>query len=237
MSRLHRPASAVSLTAMAVLLSGCNLDLLEYSNQLKDEQRVAERIQDMHATAFAAMPTTGSASFVGFGNLYIDRERNNQGDGIFIIGDATLEADFESGSLTGVIGNFEGATNVRLNGRDEVVTEDVVAVTTTGQIDLGLNESIIGNDVGSKTARPNDWLMDYSGTIVAGGESYVLDGEIDGQFYGTRVDNPNTDFPIKGLAGGEELYSGSIATLESDGSVFDSNLLIVAENPVIIAEN
>lgn len=230
MCLFSHPKSVLSLTAAAVLLSGCNLDLIEYGNRLEDEERMALRIQDLSATAFAAVPTTGSATFEGYGNLYIDRVRDAQGDGLFAIGDATLVADFDAGTLTGEVDNLVGATNVRLNNQNKVITSDVKSLEVAGTIELGANESYIGNDAGTKTSRPNDWFTDYSGTFLANGETYVLDGEIDGQFYGTRVNNPNTDFPIKAIAGGEELYSGSTATSQSDGTVFDSNLVIVAEN-------
>ncbi len=231
MFAFSRPKSVCIGLSAAMLLSGCNLDLIDYANRLEDEERMANRVMALSPTAFAAVPETGSATFEGYGNLYVDRVRGQQGDGLFAIGDATLTADFAAGTLTGQIDNLVGATNVRLNENNEVMTSAVNALSVGGQIDLGMNESIIGNDDGSKTSRPNDWFTDYSGTFIASGEAYVLDGEIDGQFYGTRVNNPNTDFPIKALAGGEELYSGSTATRQSDGAVFDSNLLIVAENP------
>jgi len=225
-----RSKSVLSLSAASILLSGCNLDLIEYGQRLEDEERMATRVQNLSPTSFAAVPTTGSATFEGYGNLYIDRVRDAQGDGLFAIGDATIVADFQNGTVTGQVDNLIGATNVRLNGSGEVVTSAIDSLDVSGQIDLGLNESAIGNDDGTKTSRPNDWFADYSGTFVANGEAYTLDGEIDGQFYGTRVDNPNTDFPIKAIAGGEELYSGSTATQQSTGTVYDSNLVIVAEN-------
>ena len=62
-----------------------------------------------------------------------------------------------------------------------MITSAVNALDVSGQIDLGLNESGIGNDEGTKISRPNDWFADYSGTFVANGQAYTLDGEIDGQ--------------------------------------------------------
>ena len=230
MGVLSRSKSVCLCVAFGTALSGCNLDLIEYGQRLEDEERMAKRVMEYSPTSFAAMPTTGSASFEGYGNLYIDRVREAQGDGLFAIGDATLTADFEAGTLTGEISNLVGATNVRLTEAGNIMTGAVEALDVAGQINLGLNESIIGNDEGTKTSRPNDWSADYSGDFIADGETYVLDGEIAGQFYGTRVNNPNTDFPIKAIAGGEELYSGSTATRQSDGAVFDSNLVIIAEN-------
>lgn len=230
MSASSHRSKFLPLLAAGTILSGCNIDLIEYGNRLEDEERMARRVESYSPTAFAAMPTTGSAVFEGYGNLYIDRERGVQGDGIFAIGDATLVADFENSTLTGEVTNFDGATNVRLNDQNEVIVSDITALSVSGTIVLGGEDSFIGNDLGPITSRPNDWYTDYAGQILADGETYVLDGQIEGQFYGTRVDNPNTDFPIKALAGGEVLYSGSTATT-SEGVVFDSNLLIVAENP------
>lgn len=214
----------------ATLLSGCNLDLREYANRLEAEERMLNRVEALSPTAFAAMPTAGSATFEGTGNFYIDRDRSTTGDGLFIIGDATITADFQEGTVTGDVTNFAGATNIKLVGANEVNVSDIESMDVSGRIDLGLNESMIGDDDGTRTSRPNDWFADYQGTLVADGETYALDGEIDGQFYGTRVDNPNTDFPIKAIAGAEELYSGSTATRQSDGTVFDLGLAIIAEN-------
>lgn len=214
----------------AVALSGCQLDLIEYSERLKDEGRMVSRVQNMHPTVWDAMPTAGSAEFTGTGNFYIDRVRETQGDGIFVLGDATITADFADAKITGQITNFVGATNVYLNEADEILLDSVRSVDVSGRIDLGLNESVIGDDAGTRTSRPNDWYADYEGTLTADGEVYALDGDIDGQFYGTRVNNPNTDVPTKAIAGAEDLYAGSTATRQSDGAVFDVGLAIVAEH-------
>lgn len=230
MNLLPRIASISCLLGAAIALSGCQLDLIEYGQRLQDEGRMVSRVQQMHPTAWPAMPETGSAQFNGTGNFYIDRVRETQGDGIFVLGDATLTADFAASTLTGEVTNFVGATNVVLNENDEVLLDGVRSVDVAGRIDLGQNESIIGNDAGTRTNLPNDWFMDYEGTLIANGETYALDGEIDGQFYGTRVNNPNTDVATKALAGAEELYSGSTATRESDGAVFDLGLAIIAEH-------
>ncbi len=230
MAAVSRPLFVSFLVTASTVLSGCNLELREYANRLQDEERMLNRVQELHPTAFAAIPTAGSASFEGTGNFYIDRDRTTTGDGLFILGDASITADFEERTVTGDITNFVGATNITLVGENEVNVADIEALDVSGRIDLGLNESFIGDDAGTRTNRPNDWFADYQGTLVADGETYALDGEIDGQFYGTRVNNPNTDFPIKAIAGAEELYSGSTATRQSDGTVFDLGLAIIAEN-------
>lgn len=220
----------VTAALLPLGLSACQLDLLDYRDRLKDEAKLANEISQMHPTAFRAMPITGSAEFTGTGNLYIDRNRDTQGDGLFLIGDATLIADFENSTLTGVVDDLQGATNVRLNSQGKVVRRDVRSIDASGSIELGNMESVIGRGDGTRTSRPNDWFADYGGTVQVGGEAYVLDGEVSGQFYGTRVNNPNTDIPTKALAGGEELYSGSTATSQGDGTAFDANLTIVTEH-------
>ncbi|MDG1377873.1 MAG: hypothetical protein P8P56_12875 [Yoonia sp.] len=140
------------------------------------------------------MPTTGSATYNGGALIFIDPVFATDSDDIVILGDTHLTANFRAGTMTGTIDNLSGATNITMDSTD--------IRPTSGQINIGNNLSIIGDDVDdNRTNRPNDWYADYAGTVGFDGDSYAIEGAMQGQFVGTRVNPAPGQSPTRGVKG------------------------------------
>lgn len=179
---------------------------------------LSERVNALSGTRFDAMPTSGSGTFSGGASLLLDPDPAALGDGMLLIGDATLTADFGSSSITGDVSGIEGVRGTS--------PERVEAFAIADTIAIGGRSSFIGDDPASGTTEaPNAWGADYEGTLSTPLGTLVLDGQLAGRFLGTRINNPNTDFPIKAIEGTNPEETALI-----DGSVFPIEFDIAAEN-------
>ena len=169
---------------ISTLVSACggattpNLAGLE--TRINSARAQADRINALSGTAFRAMPTHGAATFVGSAGLVIDPVEATDRDDIVVVGDARLTADFQNGAMTGRITNMVAATDITAAG--------AVVSTVNGAIEIGANTSVIGDDFDDNlTNRANQWYADYGGTITVQGVNYAVEGNIDGEFKGTRT--------------------------------------------------
>ena len=164
-----------------------------FNDRLDRTEALVGRIADLPGTAFDAMPDTGSASFRGVAGIGLDPVTGRDGDEIGILGDAVLTADFADGSVTGEVTNLQGAPD----GEDRPEKSEVFDVD--GTLRLGTVVSGIGRDSGLRS--PNDFGTSVRGTVITPDNRYRLQGDVFGKFVGTRVGNPDTDIPMKGLVG------------------------------------
>ena len=136
-----------------------------------------ERISSYSRTAFEAMPTTGTATLRGSGGglIVIDDATDSN---IAIFGRSVLRVDFETETFSGKVDEMIGASS------------ETNTFAVGGEIDFS-GGSIGVVAPGETSARPNNFLVDYDGSISADGADYAVDGTAYGQFYGTRVNNQN----------------------------------------------
>ncbi|MFZ3581335.1 hypothetical protein ACOI1H_04070 [Loktanella sp. DJP18] len=132
-------------------------------------------------------------------------------DGLTMIGDARLTANFGSGRVTGTIDNFQGVENGP--------NKPLVPYTVGGRVAIGGRASEIGG------GSPNRFSTDYAGTLsIAGTGDVTVGGTLDGQFVGTRVAAVGTPRVIKGLVAGDTDLVAVQGTRRNGGS-----LIIAAE--------
>ena len=174
----------ISFGAMTMLATGCQLaekyaGPSEYQDRATQFAIQADTLRDMEGTAWKTVPTSGSASFVGGGRIIINPNPNTISDDIRIVGDLSIVADFEQATMTGAISNMQGVGELSVN--------DATPFDVEGSVVLGAGHSVVGTDTaGTLTTRPNEWYVDYAGSLGILGETYVLDGGIDCGFVGTR---------------------------------------------------
>lgn len=117
-------------------------------------------------TKFDAIPTNGNATFHGAGGVNLFYTQSTEQDYLAVIGDAEINIDFASAE-------FDGAVTSMVAYDDE---RNVFQVTGTynysgGALGVGL---------------PNQFVFDYDVNLAAAGIPIVVDGEMVGQFFGTR---------------------------------------------------
>lgn len=141
-------------------------------------------LQSLAPTAFARMPTTGSAEYNGYTGMKIDPVVRITADDILLFGDATVNVQFDgAGKVTGRVDNI-GAIPVTGIGQS--------FETVAGAIIIWTASSGIG---GSQTA--NQWGANYEGTLSLPGETYEVSGSLDGIFLGNRTSSPLPEDIVK----------------------------------------
>lgn len=167
---------------------------------------LATRVDDLGGTAFKEMPTTGAGNFRGVAELTVDRTSKIHPDGLNMIGDATMTADFGAGRVTGTVDNFQGV-EVGKN-------KPVVAYAVDGKVAVGGKASEIG------AAGPNRFTTDYAGTLAIKGTGDVdVAGRLDGQFVGTRATAVGTPRVVKGLTAVDGDLVATQGTRRNTGSL------------------
>lgn len=195
--RITLPFIAIgALSACAGSGSGGQDDLDNFKIRASRALAQAERLNELSPTGAAYMPVTGSADFTGNAGIFIDPDLDIDSDDIEIIGRADLTANFNDGTVTGAVTNMKAATNITDTSAD---ISDV-----RGQVNIGRNQSGIGNDAGNVNDAHNEWNADYAGTLGIQGNSYELGGSLNGIFLGNRPDPSEGQSSIKGIAGGDE---------------------------------
>lgn len=133
------------------------------------EARLSARFNTAFIPPFIeGMPTTGTATYDGTMSVELD----TAGDQTLLYGDAAVSADFGAGTLSGRVTDFVGRDH-----RGSVDTYDGSLALTDGRIAV---------------QRPNDFRLDYGGTLTGNDSAIDLSGTIDGSFKGD---------PIRGLLG------------------------------------
>lgn len=188
----------------------------EFRDRLEADQALADRVNKLAGSKFDAIPDAGTGRFEGPAGIFIDPVVARDSDDVVLIGDATLNANFGAGTVRGYVNNLQGVTG------DAIIPESDDLYDVAGRVTIGGNGSEIGG------ASPNRFSTSYSGRLTTPDEVYRLRGTLDGQFVGTRVNNPNTTFPIKALTASD---FGGIA-LDSDGDDAAVQFEIIAVNPI-----
>ncbi|WP_406736841.1 hypothetical protein [Thioclava sp. GXIMD4215] len=130
----------------------------------------AERLDTLEQTEgltdYDNLPSSGRATYNGYGVLVNDAEENG------FIGKATLTADFGDDSLSGHVEQFgyaeaaDGATKLSsASGRLDITNGTITDLAGTAQIDA-----------------------DVSGNVTGGGKTVVVDGQATGTFVGDDYD-------------------------------------------------
>lgn len=117
------------------------------------------------------MPSTGRATYSGYLRAILDTPVEKTR----LLGEASVRADFDNGTLTGAVTDFAGKD--RKGAKDKY----------TGS--LNLSDGVIGARV------PNDFDLNYAGTLNGNGERVRLVGTLTGKFKGD---------PIRGLLGSDD---------------------------------
>lgn len=215
--------SVFALTALGACNGGGSdpvelTPIQQYEERLDDALAFASDIDSLAGTRFSAMPDAGTAQFEGIAGLVIDRNPRADVDDYSLLGDAALTADFGAGTLTGSVTNMVSMQGNVLNPTPNRL-EDV-----GGRINIGN----VFSQIGGEGMNPNEFDGNYSGLVTLNDETYRINGSFAGRFQGTRVNNPNTDIPMKGLV--LEDVGDGIAR-DSTNATADVTLEIYAEQP------
>ena len=193
-STVQISATVAILTALSACGGAGGSALDQYEARYEADLEKGTALFNTPGTAWNAMPANGSANYNGGAVILIDRDDTNDLDDILILGDTDITANFRAGTMTGTIDNMVGATNITENDAD--------IADVTGEIEIGGSTSIVGDDEDDNfTNRPNDWYADYYGNIGFNGDSYEVEGGINGQFVGTRANPSNGQSPARGIIG------------------------------------
>ena len=158
-----------------------------YAERLEAAALLGDRIGGLFNTGFTGqpgeMPATGSATFTGFAVAAFDSAPppdllgtvGTAEVGLLLVGDATLQADFGAGTITGEAGNFFGREAGAFGDYEGTIV---------------LRDGAIGKDPAVPGSVPNDIRFRYGGSLVGQGNDVTLAGDATGKFKGT---------PIRGL--------------------------------------
>jgi hypothetical protein len=148
---------------------------------------LAERFNTAFVPPFVeGMPTAGNASYQG----YFLAEIQTDPQTTRLLGLATVNANFDSGTISGAASDFVG-------------------VDRTGAMDdYSGGVSMTGGSVGVN--RPNDFLLPYSGSLNGNGEIVSLSGTLLGTFKGD---------PVLGILGEDSAPSTAIDSNPFTGQV------------------
>lgn len=197
---------------------------------------VQNRVSSLPGSAFAAVPTSGSATFTGTGVVtMVLSEADNQN--FRAMGTSTVVVTFAEDNeerITGGLSNLMGAVGTEAEVNAAIEGDDLFAVG--GAIELSRL-----NIYERETGLSNRFGVSYGGTLTAGGTDYVVAGRqeggvdlADGTFDGNRF---NGTF-VAGTPGVRlraiqiEDSSDTFATV-TDGdaiSVFEGSIGIYGEN-------
>lgn len=153
-------------------------------------EALQEENQTLTRSAMADLPMSGSATYVGFAQIISDRSVIPT-TSTELVGKASLEVGFAgTGSMTGTIDTFD----------DEGTAYGGALAVSGGAISAGAN----GPEVRAAV----------SGTLTNAGDSYEVDGNISGGFFG---------------ADGEYLNGFDDITVTSGGQTSNTNISLNAE--------
>lgn len=147
-------------------------------------------------TAFIApliegMPDSGTARFDGYMSVGLDTGP----DRTELLGQTTITADFGASTMQGDVTNFVGTDNVGFPRAYD------------GQVDLTNGDIAV--------TRPNDYTLDYAGSLDGGTGIIDLSGTLTGSF---KAD------PIRGIVGDDAAPKATI-----DGAAVTGSVAIAAE--------
>ena len=125
-----------------------------------DFQSMTDRVTAQSVTA--SMPVSGTATFLGHGAIIT----SIPGDELIVIGQASLNADFLNGTVSGDVTNFLGGDNVSTD-------------AFTGSI--AITNGVIGNSGAASVE------ADFAGTLTGAGHTMVTSGTLFGDFVGTNA--------------------------------------------------
>lgn len=205
------------MTWVCVVMAGCGaIEKIENARELvgvvQDANAARVRVlgdpltgtKGLPGTNFDAMPLQGEATFLGTAALVLtDNDRPR--DGMRLVGRSIVTVDFEADAITGRMDQFISADDV----------------TSIAKASGGL--TLRNGDIGR--LRPNTFDVDYGGTLRVDGVAYVFNGDMVGQFRGTRPNPANGQSVVR-----------AISALDVDGTAQagDQNYTV---RTVLIAEN
>lgn len=137
-----------------------------YNTRLPDFAAVNDAATTGLPTAFDAAAVTGSVTYDGYMQLIM----GNANVAANVTGDATLEVRFDGGPVTGSATGFLGVTP------DEAMVRQVVAYE--GTID------IFGGGTSEGSDGSTDITFEVDGTLDNGVNTFAVDGNLIGGFYG-----------------------------------------------------
>lgn len=166
-------AGTFGAVASVMMLSGClgggGSETPEA--RLERGQRLYDRIEQQPYTDAAAMPTAGSATYVGAAVFGAGTDSYNVSTPV--IGDLTMTADFSAASVNGTVSRIQDidsrrmmAGSIGLNGS---ITGSNIAGTVSGSVDT---YRVDGNFAGGFTGAGADYVFgEVEGTV--GGIDYI----------------------------------------------------------------
>lgn len=129
-----------------------------------------ERLEALRDTTTLNLPTVGEVTYTGSSALVVDTATETT----FMIGDATMTADFAAGTVAGAMSHFVGATGPSADDPGDDALNNLVSYDGT----LDLRNGVIGQ------IRGNDILTDFGGTLTGGSDTFTFDGLMVGVFKG-----------------------------------------------------
>ena len=130
----------------------------------------SERLLALQDTTARNMPTVGSVTYTGSSAVVVDTATETT----FMLGDATMTANFAAGTVAGSMSNFVGGTGP--SGDDPGVDALDNLVSYDGALTLS------NGDIGDADA--SDISAAFGGTLIGGGTTFVFDGFMFGVFKG-----------------------------------------------------
>ena len=151
---------AIALTGSAALLSGCGgTQLLSFDETVLAEGALVTKWGGIVPTVPSTLPPGGSATYDG----YIIAATPS--DEFVVAGELEMIANFLTPEVTGTARNFVDENDVRLGG---------TLAITNGAINR------------AATTNPDfTFVADLDGTLTDPGDSYLVDGTLSGDFFGT----------------------------------------------------
>jgi hypothetical protein len=164
----------------------------------------SDRLELLQDTTSLNMPTIGAVTYTGFSAVVIDTGTVST----FMIGDATMTADFAAGTVTGNMSNFVGGTGPTADEQGEEVLNSLVSYNGS----LVLSNGDIGD------ADASDITASFGGTLTGAGNTFVFDGVMFGVFKGNPAmgGTPN-------IRGALVESSSSLTTTTANGIVAEGS--------------
>jgi len=197
-------------------------DKVDFSDALSEARSQQDRIVQLSRTREQDLPTSGAARFEG--SAWIEVFTQNDTFTVFertsLIGDASIDVNFSDETVKGDINIIAGELLVEQVSPTPTdlfnFEEEIREITATGEVLLGSRESEIGEFDDPDFATANAFQTDYIGTVTTSEGVIELNGNVSGEFFGNRVNNPETDLPFKGLfartSGDQTSIDGAEAT-------------------------